>query len=400
VRLSRRFEGLDRVNAITRERERLEAAGVRLTDLTDSNPTHFGLGSKAAHDAVARAAARATVYDPQPRGPLAAREALAARFGGSPDDYWLTASTSEAYSWLFALLADPGDAVAIPAPGYPLIEPLARLANLRTVECRWHYLAHDGWCVDPLGVSRAAELGARAFVLVNPGNPTGAYINPATADLFGEACQTARAALIADEVFGPFHLEGEPTSLAGCDRVVTFALGGLSKLACAPGLKLAWIRLSGPRGQLGPVRAALDQVADTFLPVSVPVAEALPELLDLSRSVVERTRGRLAANLATAREVLGDELCRVRRCEGGWSVIVDLPRPLEDEDKLSAGEDPALWLLTHAGLAAHPGWFYDIVGGPALVLSLLPEPETFRDHCGQLRAAVEAWRASGRTPVA
>ncbi|MDR3107132.1 MAG: aminotransferase class I/II-fold pyridoxal phosphate-dependent enzyme, partial [Bifidobacteriaceae bacterium] len=148
MRLSRRFSQTRRVNAIAQERTRLEAAGVRLTELTDSNPTHFGLGHQAVHDAVARATRQTHVYEPGPKGPLKAREALAGHLGGSPDDYWLTAGTSEAYSWVFSVLTDPADAIAIPVPGYPLIEPLARLADLRTIDCRWHYLRSDGWCAD------------------------------------------------------------------------------------------------------------------------------------------------------------------------------------------------------------------------------------------------------------
>ncbi|MDR1635239.1 MAG: pyridoxal phosphate-dependent aminotransferase [Bifidobacteriaceae bacterium] len=393
MRLSRRFARTGQTNELTLERARLERAGRPVTDLTDSNPTHFGLGSQAVSDAVARAAAAARVYQPDPKGPPVAREALAARFGGSPDHYWLTASTSEAYSWLFAVLADPGEQVAAPAPGYPLIDPLARLADLRVREVRWHYLEPDGWCLDPMTVKRSAELGVKAFVLINPGNPTGAYVDPATRDLFVEACRTARAALISDEVFGPFHLEGRPTTLAGCDQVVTFTLGGLSKLLCAPGLKLGWIRLSGPNDQVKAVGEALDQVADTFLSVNSPVALALPELLELSGPVVERTRRRLEANLTALRQVLGQEPFRVRRCDGGWSGIVDLPREPADP---ALGADPTVWLVRQAGLAVHPGWFYDIADHPALVLSLLPETDDFQDRCHRLRAALETLLAPGR----
>ncbi|MDR0592142.1 MAG: pyridoxal phosphate-dependent aminotransferase [Bifidobacteriaceae bacterium] len=380
------------MNAIARERSRLVAAGAKLTDLTDSNPTHCGLGSPAALEAVARAARRSGRYEPDPKGPLEAREALAERFGGGPDDYWLTASTSEAYSWVFAVLADPGEAVATPAPGYPLIEPLAALAGLTTLECRWHYLEPDGWCLDPVALARAAESGARAFVLVNPGNPTGAYVSPATARTVVEACQAAGAALIADEVFGPFHLEAPPTSLAGRDDVVTFAFSGLSKLLCAPQLKLAWIRLSGPARDLAPTRDALDQVADTFLSPALPVALALPELLAMSDAVVSATRARLAANLAAVRQAFGCDPYRLRRCEGGWSAILDLPpdwgRDPAGSPPHGRAAEPAVRLMREHGLAAHPGWFYDIVDRPALVLSLLPEPLQFEQNCARLHAAL------------
>jgi aspartate/methionine/tyrosine aminotransferase len=434
VWLSERFARPARINAIARERARLEAQGAPPLDLTDSNPTRFGLCPEAAGLAVARAAGRAPIYEPDPRGPVRAREALAARFGGSPDDYWLTASTSESYSWLFAILTDPGDTVAAPAPGYPLIEPLARLANLRTVDWRWHYLATDGWVADPLSAAFAAQAGARLFVLVNPGNPTGAYVDRATAMNLAAAVPAALAgrrpggappALIADEVFNPFWLEDQPTSLAGLDQTATFALGGLSKLICAPQLKLGWIRLSGPARALPSLRAALDQVADVFLSVSGPVARALPDLLDLADDAVARTRARLSDNLTTARAVFGAAPYGVRRCGGGWSVIVDLPRDLGDAGGDGdgdgggrgdgdgdgdggghgaaggcglggpdgpEGDDLAVWLLRRAGLAVHPGWFYDIVDRPSVVLSLLARPPEFAEGCRRLLAALEEAR--------
>jgi aspartate/methionine/tyrosine aminotransferase len=360
----------------------LEDAGVLLTDLTDSNPTHFGLGEPAALEAVARSTLRAGCYEPDPRGVPAAREALAERFGGSAADYWLTASTSEAYSWILAVLTDVGDSVAIPAPGYPLIEPLAALADVRTLAYPSHYLEPYGWYADTDAIAAAA--GVCAFVVVNPGNPTGAYADGPTIEAVVAACDRGDGALVIDGVFEPFAIEGKARSLAGEDRVVTFALGGLSKLLCAPQLKLGWMRLSGPEAALGPLRAALDKIADTYLSVNAPVAMALPELLELSDGVVQRTRERLAVNVAAARRILGEAPYRVRRCEGGWTAIVDVPRYADVDDLV-------LRLMREAGLSVHPGWYYDLASAGALALSLLPEPADFEDRCRRLRAAVDAF---------
>jgi hypothetical protein len=189
--------------------------------------------------------------------------------------------------------------------------------------------------------------------------------------------------------------------------VVTFAFGGLSKLLCAPQLKLSWIRLSGPASQLRPVRDALDQIADTFLSVNSAVAQALPELLDLAVPTVAATCSRLAQNLATARRVLSPVGIRVRRCEGGWTALIDLPKGFDGASGTGAGRpsddpvpecpanaspggiDPAIWLMRQAHLAAHPGWFYDLVEPRSLALSLLPEPDRFENYCARLRAALK-----------
>jgi aspartate/methionine/tyrosine aminotransferase len=384
VRLPKRFGGLSQPNGIGQVKAQLEAAGIRLTDLTDSNPTHFGLGTPQVLEVVADAARRATRYSPDPQGPLPAREALAARFGGGPEEYWLTASTSEAYAWIFKLLCEPGEAVAVPTPGYPLVEPLAALNDITTVCFPWHYLPAEGWYLDCDLMAQATQRPqVKGLVLVNPGNPTGTYLNPAVREAAVEACSSGGCVLVVDQVFAPFVLEGERFNLAGEEPVVSFAFDGLSKLLCAPGLKISWLRLSGPEDQLQPLRSALGQIADAYLSVNAPAALALPELLNLSDGVVENTRQRLLLNLVTARQILDAPPYRVRRCEGGWSAVVDVPAVLPDDDLV-------IHLMRHAGLAVHPGWFYDLAEPATLVLSLLPPPAVFAENCGRLRAAIDA----------
>jgi aspartate/methionine/tyrosine aminotransferase len=431
---------------LARLKAQLLADGVDLIDLADTNPTRHGLGHPATTDILARAAARSQSYDPEPRGPLSSREALAGRFGGSPEDYWLTGSTSQAYAWLFALLGDPGDAIGRPSPGYPLIEPLARYANLITRPYPLHYLHPYGWFYDH---DRLAQTAAqvKALVVVDPGNPTGAYVDPATGRLLAELAARPGLALIVDQVFHPYALGdrcqtmsrrqshgsgdlrsqgvgavgrpqsqpleaeshpargpagrtafdttlldaadrsdawGEDSSSAGPERSnawgedspgLRFSLDGLSKRLCAPGLKLAWIKLSGPPAAVRRVRPALDEIADAFLPVPSATGLALPELLDLAPEVVETTRRRLCHNLRRLRTGLPDT-ARTRHAAGGWTALVDLPH---DSDGDLAAE-----LLARHHLHVHPGWFYDIADHGCVALSLLARPEVFAAGCDRL----------------
>ncbi len=66
-------------------------------DLTESNPTHAGIEYPA----------HIPQYEPQPFGLPSARELIADQYGAPVDRVVLTASTSEAYSWLFKLFCDP-----------------------------------------------------------------------------------------------------------------------------------------------------------------------------------------------------------------------------------------------------------------------------------------------------
>lgn len=381
VRLSRRAAAEDTLNAISRTRATLEEDGVSLLELSDSNPTRHGLLDPGVSEVLARAASLSSGYDPDPRGPVAARAALAARFGGGPDDYWLTAGTSDAYGWLFSLLTDPGEAVAIPRPGYPLLEPLARLAGTELDDYPAYYLHPHGWEYDLDALAGSlARPSTRAAVVVNPNNPTGAFADQA--ETIVDLCREHDSHLVVDEVFAHFPLEArEPRSLAGTPDVLTFALDGLSKLLAAPHLKLGWIRVSGPAADVARVAPVLDRIADAYLPVSGPTAAALPLLLELADASVDRTLARLRTNLAAATTILGDPPYRVRRCGGGWTVLVDVPRVLPDDDLILA-------LLRDHHLAVQPGWFYDLDTPATLALSLLPAD--FPDRARRLKSALEA----------
>jgi len=130
---------------------RAAAARGPVLELTETNPTRVGLAYP--HEAIAAALARApfALYEPAPLGLPAARAAVAADYARAgvtvdPGRVVLTASSSESYSFLFKLCCDPGDAVLVPEPSYPLFEYLARLEGLVPIGYR---LAFDGvWHVD------------------------------------------------------------------------------------------------------------------------------------------------------------------------------------------------------------------------------------------------------------
>jgi aspartate/methionine/tyrosine aminotransferase len=366
------------INAIARQRQHLATQGVELTDLTDTNPTRHGLFDPEVLDVIGRHLARAGRYEPRPRGPWPARAALAERFGGDPDDYWLTASTSEAYGWLFALLVGPGQAVAIPSPGYPLIEPLAGWQGVTTRDYRTFYVHPSGWEVDHDDLRQVvADPVVRALVVVNPNNPTGAY---AETDL-GEVAARRGLPLIADEVFFPFQLAAPPRApvrLSGGEATLTIGLDGLSKLLAAPQLKLGWLRLSGPARDKRAAAELLDQIADSYLSVNSLVALALPDLLALADRTLSRVTRRLRDNLEVARQLLA--AWRLRTVYGGWMLLVDVPPAMSAEALIIA-------LMATAGLSAHPGYFYDLPD-QTLAISLLPEPAVFRESMERLAAGL------------
>ena len=161
---------------------------------------------------------RALDYDPQPRGLLRAREAVCAYYAGhgvavAPEQIVLTTSTSEAYSFLFRLLCDPGSEILVPQPGYPLFDFLAGLDDVRLKAAPLVY--DHGWQIDPEGFRRAITPQTRAIVLVHPNNPTGHFTKPWEAEELARLCREHELSLIVDEVFLDYGFGGEGGELCG-----------------------------------------------------------------------------------------------------------------------------------------------------------------------------------------
>ncbi|MGA2629613.1 MAG: pyridoxal phosphate-dependent aminotransferase, partial [Terriglobia bacterium] len=322
-------------NRLSRGLEELRRQGRAYLDLTESNPTRCGFAIDSHLIREALADPRALLYEPDPRGALAAREAVVDYYSErgvqlSPPQLFLTTSTSEAYSFVFRLLADPGDSILVPRPSYPLFEFLAGLNDVRLIPYPLDY--HDGWGIDreALGASVASARGqARAIMIVHPNNPTGSFVSSTESDALAALAREQDLALVADEVFSDYAWDpgsGRVRTHATEQRVLTFTLSGLSKISALPQMKLAWIVVTGPDDLREAALARLEVVADTYLSVSAPVAYALPKLLELRGQIQPQILERVRANLRSLDEQLSARLPVSRlRAEAGWYAVLRVP---------------------------------------------------------------------------
>jgi len=369
---SRRTQHESQPNALTLALGARRAAGLPVCDLTQSNPTLTDLPYDRARLLAALSDAKSLVYEPASFGLGTARSAVqglqrAAGFELPSEQIVLTSSTSEAYGFLFKLLCDAGDEVLIPQPSYPLFEHLAALEQVQVAN---YELAYDGaWHIDFDSLERARSSRTRAVVVVNPNNPTGSFLKR---DELRRLIELGLP-LISDEVFSSFALGPDArrvSSVLETDEALVFALGGLSKLAALPQLKLAWLCAAGPKAQLAEALSRLELIADTFLSPNTPVQHALPEILG-SRMPVERAlNARIARNFALLSEALAGTAATPLFLEGGWYAVVRLPALLSEADWV-------LGLLEQDGVLTQPGWFYDFARGAQLVLSLITEEAPF-----------------------
>ncbi|MCC6740257.1 MAG: pyridoxal phosphate-dependent aminotransferase [Planctomycetia bacterium] len=354
-------------NAFTLLLEERRRAGAPLLDLTLSNPTKAGIAYPGAAILDALRDERALQYEPDPRGTAEAREAIAAAHGVGPADVLVTASTSEAYALIFKMLCDPGDSVLVPQPSYPLFDHLAALEG---VAVEPYALDIDaGWrAVLP------ARTGAQAVVAVSPNNPTGSFFSPADVDAAGRL----GVPLVVDEVFAGYPFGAAPPPARARRDLDVFTLGGLSKSAGLPQLKLGWILATGPGAAASLDRLAA--VADAYLSVSAPVMRAAPKLLALAPAIRDAVARRTRANLAALRAAAG---ARLREPAGGWYAVVEAPARLSDEDW-------ALRLLRDDAVVVHPGYFFNFPREAFLVVSLLPPEAEFAEAARRLTRALDA----------
>lgn len=374
-------------NAISALLSRLRSAGTPVIDLTLSNPTQADLALPALPPFDRPQAGR---YEPIATGLPSARRAVAAWMAEhacpvSEERIVLTASTSEAYAYLFKTLCDPGDDVLVPRPSYPL---LAHLARFESVALREYPIAYDGqFHIDVAALESARGERTRAVIAVHPNNPTGSYVSRAELRALG----ALRLPLISDEVFAPYPLDATHDACKSALELqagLVVSLHGLSKLGW-PQLKLSWMCFGGDDALVSRALERVELIADTFLSVATHVQLALPELLEAQAGCVSAIRARTRENLERLRSACADGPVSVLHASGGWNAIVRLPSTESEESWV-------LGLLEGTGVLVQPGYFYDFNGPPYAVVSLLPRPDVFEAGARRLVGHVSACLSAER----
>jgi len=351
------------------------AAGKPLLDLAVSNPTECAFLYKDAEILRALSNPGALSYEPNPWGLESARRAVAAYYAErgesvAIEDIFLTTSTSEAYSYVFRMLCDPGDEVLIASPSYPLFDFLAEIQDVKLV--RYPLLYDHGWQMDFHALEQAITPRTRGVIVVHPNNPTGHFTKASEMAKLNAICSGGDMAVIVDEVFLDFGLEeNRAKSFVANSAALTLTLSGLSKISGLPQMKAAWLTVSGPRERKREALARLEVIADTYLSVNAPVQLAMPVFLDQRRTFQQQLLARVRQNLSELdRQLSRQKSCSRLAVEGGWYAVLRVLAIRSDEEL-------ALELLKSSGVSIHPGHFYDFPSEGFLVLSLITPTEIF-----------------------
>jgi alanine-synthesizing transaminase len=358
------------------------AANKPLLDLTVSNPTTCGFVYD--RESILRSLANpnSLSYEPDPKGLLAARQAVAEYYSAHEfvvpvKNIILTSSTSEAYSFVFRILCNPDDELLIPEPSYPLFSFLADINDAKLVG--YPLLYDHGWQIDFHALQHAITPRTRGIIVVNPNNPTGHFCKADEMRKLNEICSSRQIAIIADEVFLDFHLRAtRPSSFSANAASLTFTMSGLSKIAGLPQMKAAWLVTSGPEELKAQALSRLEVIADTFLSMNTPVQLAIPGFLELRHGFQNQLMTRVRRNLTKLdAQLAAQSSCSRFELEGGWYAILRVPVTRSDEDL-------AIELLDTQEIYVHPGHFYDFPTDGHFIVSLIVPEHDFREGMKRL----------------
>ena len=358
------------------------AAGKPLLDLTASNPTECGFDYDRQAILQALSNPKSLSYGPDPKGLLSARRAVSEYYSAREimvpaDDIILTTSTSEAYSFVFRVLCNPGDELLIPEPSYPLFSFLADIQDVKLVG--YPLLYDHGWQIDFHALQQAVTARTRGMIVVNPNNPTGHFCKPSEVRKLNEICSRRQIAIIADEVFLDFSIaENIRRSFAASAESLTFTMSGLSKISGLPQMKAAWLIASGPEELKAQALARLEVIADTFLSMNAPIQLATLSFLELRHGFQKQVMARVRKNFAELdKQLSAQSSCARLEVEGGWYTILRVPLIRSDEDL-------AIDLLNAQGVYVHPGHFYDFAADGYLIVSLITPEQDFKEGIKRL----------------
>jgi alanine-synthesizing transaminase len=372
-------------NRLAEALERHKSSNRRLLDLSASNPTACGFKYDAPAIMRSLCSPASLQYHPDPKGLQSARQAVSDYYSThdervSVNDLILTASTSEAYSFIFRLLCNPGDELLIPTPGYPLFDFLADVNDVKLTPYPLFY--DQGWHIDTHALKQAITPRTRGTIVVHPNNPTGHFTKPEEIAQLNQICSTSGMAMIADEVFLDFSLGAPQKSFVANTGALTFAMSGVSKISGLPQMKFAWLAVSGPEEMKREALARLEMIADTYLSLNAPIQLAAPVLLQQRERFQQQLMARVRSNIVELDSQLAgkDHVSRLA-VEGGWYAVLRIPASRADEEL-------ALELLEKHDVYLHPGHFYDFPGEGYLVVSLITPADDFREGLRRLFLAI------------
>ena len=292
-----------------------ERAGREVIYLNIGDPQIYGFRPpESIVEAVARALRDHFTGYSHSAGLPEAREAVAAYAThlGAPtafDDVLITSGASEAADLILTALADEGDEVLLPAPGYPLYSAI--LSKIGAVARYYQLDGANGWQPSPEQVSSLINHRTRALILINPNNPTGSITSDETTGQLLELARRHNLLVISDEVYRELCFERQPAPasvMAEAMGAPLITLESLSKTHLVPGWRTGWMRFTHAE-KMSALISAINRLAGGRLCAPTPTQYAVRPALEGGREFQQE----FIRTLKIRRDFV---IARVRNIEG------------------------------------------------------------------------------------
>lgn len=344
-------------------------------DLTIANPTKLGFDYSAF--AQENSIWKFFDYSPNPQGLQETREAISEYYANKnrivhPEHIFLTTGTSEAISYLFKLLCNPGDTILAPSPGYPLFDFIAELESLKIEKYKFKEVKADKeifWKLDRIYLKNLLKQKPKVLILVEPNNPTGSILDEEDRNYLYNILQENKIVLVVDEVFSDY-IDSSKSSIHEWKDTPCFYLNGISKMLGLPQMKLSWFYTKGLGKWENDVHSKLEIIADTFLSVNTPIQKIAPNFIINRNSFQKQILERIERNILFIEK---NPLLSLtfHKPVGGWYGILEIQNSIPDEKY-------CLRILEKQNVHLHPGYLFEFENSNFLVFSLITKEENLQ----------------------
>ncbi len=137
-------------------------------------------------------------------------------------------------------LAQPGDEVIYPNPGFPIYESVIRFVGATPVPIPLR--EERGFSLDVNELSALVTDRTRLIILNSPQNPTGGILPPEDLEAIAAIAVRHGIPVLADEIYSRMVYDGEFRSIAACQDMqdLTIILDGFSKTYAMTGWRLGY----------------------------------------------------------------------------------------------------------------------------------------------------------------
>ncbi|NUM36443.1 MAG: aminotransferase class I/II-fold pyridoxal phosphate-dependent enzyme [Candidatus Brocadiae bacterium] len=294
-------------------------------------------------------------------------------------DVFVSYGASEAIEICLTALADPGDNVILPSPGYPLYSALNSKLG---IESRYYRLNEaDNWQPDVEDICNKIDQKTKGIVLINPNNPTGSLYSKEVLVKIIEIANRHNLLIFADEIYDKILFDNlQHTSIAALTEetpIVTF--GGLSKCYIAPGWRIGWGILSGPSSSLKDYIGAIHKMTRARLSVTHPMQYAIKTALEGDQRLIPMMNNKLQKR----RDITYKRLNSIQglscvKPTGAFYAFPKIEIPIPDKEFVEK-------LVLETGVVVvHGSGFGDAAGKGHFRIVFLPEEEILEKAYNQI----------------